>query len=234
MRRRKQGQEAVPHQGWIVTFGDLTSLMLTFFILIVAISTLDKKGLAEISNQFSGMVTAFNGGRRGEMSIIPNEEIIRMHESSDRLLAMRRNALAAIRDTTLESHLRMLVIDEKLILRCNGAILFDGSERKLRKEQQEAVQRLARMLAISPGAIRIEGRADGKAPWETALARAASILHIMEEEGVDAQRLSLAGYGPMRQAGDIDNEGRNNNRVDIVLYGNEPENGENGPTEEQQ
>jgi len=85
------------------------------------------------------------------------------------------------------------------------------------------------MLAMTPGKIRIEGHtnidpdlSDSQFadPWTLSLARSASVLHILEDEGVNASRLSLVGYGPSRPVSkEATPFGRSKNRrVDIVVY----------------
>ena len=91
------------------------------------------------------------------------------------------------------------------------------------------LRRLGFLLQLVPGDIRVEGHTYREhlgpdSPYhndrELSLARAASVLHVLEQTGIEDRRLSLAGYGdahpvttrmtPMASA--------ENRRVDIVLY----------------
>ena len=85
------------------------------------------------------------------------------------------------------------------------------------------------MLASTPGYIRIEGHTSSDAvpagsmyadAWSLSMARAASVLRVLEAEGVNHARLSLAGYGPSKPISVLNSmySRSKNRRVDIVLY----------------
>jgi len=155
-------------EAWMTTFADLVSLMLTFFILLISMSTMDKTGLSDIETSFRNAVSVLNSGDKTELQIMPPFEM------------------------------QKLISTEEL------------------------------MLAMSPGNISVQGHTNANIdlsdsqfadPWSLSLARAASVLHILEDEGVSASRLSLAGYGPSHPVStEATPFGRNKNRrVDIVI-----------------
>ncbi|MDX8384833.1 MAG: flagellar motor protein MotB [Ghiorsea sp.] len=215
-------------EAWMTTFADLISLMLTFFILLVSMSTLDKTGLQDISTYFTQAVSVLNSGAGTEISIIRPLELQRMVSPQELMLAMRQNSNVVLKNSTLEHHVRSLIVKNRLYLRMEDAALFEDGSAALKEENIQALRRLAKMLATSPGLISVNGHTDGRAklgtqfsdPWSLSLARAASVLHILESEGVSASRLSLAGYGPSRPTStDATILGRKKNRrVDIVVY----------------
>jgi len=232
-KKKKQEPEVLPDpEAWMTTFADLVSLMLTFFILLVSMSTLDRTGLSDISNSFQKAVSVLNSGDKTEIQIIPPIELQRMIKPRELMLAMRQNSHQVLQHTTLEHKINALVLKNRLILRMKDAVLFAPGQAELNIKHKKALKRLARMLASSPGNIRVEGHSDTSKlpadspfpdPWTLSLARAASVLHVLEHEGVNPYRLSLAGYGPSRPVSTEKTPyGRaRNRRVDIVLYKNE-------------
>jgi len=232
-RKRKQEPEVLPNpEAWMTTFGDLISLMLTFFILLVSMSTLDKTGLTDISTYFRRAVSVLNAGEKTEMQMISPFDLQRIVKPRELMLAMRQNSRKVLQDSTLDHKINAIVMGDQLILRVSDAVLFAPGQADLNAEHEEALKRLARMLSASPGMIRVEGHSDtGKLPansqypdpWSLSLARAASVLHVLEREGVNPYRLSLAGYGPSRPVStEATPYGRaRNRRVDIVLYSEE-------------
>ena len=79
--------------------------------------------------------------------------------------------------------------------------------------------------------IRVEGHTDNvpigpvlartfKSNWELSVARAASAVRFMSENGVDASRLSAVGYGEFSPIASNDSaDGREQNRrVEVVLF----------------
>jgi len=215
-------------EAWMTTFADLISLMLTFFILLVSMSTLDKTGLQDISTYFEKAVSVLNSGAGTEINIIRPLELQRIVSPRELMLAMRQNSNVVLKNSTLEHHVRSLIVKNKLYLRMEDAALFSEGSAKLNPKHIQSLRRLAKMLATSPGLISVNGHTDDRAklsrqftdPWSLSLARAASVLHILEAEGVNPSRLSLAGYGPSRPVStDATVYGREKNRrVDIVVY----------------
>ena len=47
---------------WLVTFGDLITLLLTFFVLLLAMSSVDQKKLEEAFEHFGGKPFLLEGG----------------------------------------------------------------------------------------------------------------------------------------------------------------------------
>jgi len=217
-------------EAWMTTFADLVSLMLCFFILLVSMSTMDKTGLQDISTYFKKAVSVLNAGKRTEFNIIPPVELQRAITPRELMLAMRQNSHVVLQNSTLEHKVKGVIVKDRLYLRIDDAVMFDEGSVKLKPENVKALRKIARMLAMSPGKIQVNGHSDTHFkyipgskyvdPWSLTLARSASVLRILEEEGVSSERLSLAGYGPSRPVStDATPFGRaRNRRVEIVLY----------------
>ncbi|MDX8387486.1 MAG: flagellar motor protein MotB [Ghiorsea sp.] len=228
-KKKELEPEVLPDpEAWMVTFADLISLMLTFFILLVSMSTLDKTGLQDISTYFEQAVSVLNAGKGTEINLVRPLDLQRIVSPRELMLAMRQNSNVVLKNSTLEHHIRSLIVRNRLYLRMEDAALFEEGSAKLNPKHLEALRRLAKMLATSPGKIRVNGHTDDRTNpgsqfhdlWSLSLARAASVLHILESEGVNSSRLSLAGYGPSRPIStDATVYGRDKNRrVDIVVY----------------
>ena len=90
----------------------------------------------------------------------------------------------------------------------------------------------ARPCAAFPNSIRVEGHTDNvpmnggafTSNWELSAARAASVVHMLIESGVDARRLSVVAYGEFRPVlPNATPDGRNaNRRVVLIIEGSEP------------
>ncbi len=226
--------------GWMVTFSDLMSLMLTFFVLMISMSTLDQTKLKNISSEFNKALLLLNAGSGTDVLKTPYAEqrMISKISPQEMLLALRQRSMSVFKHSTLKQKVKTLVLKDRLILRIGNATLFTPGHAALDPRQVRAMQQLARMLAVSPGLIRVEGyagRSDmlrrkgrgrgsyGAFPdaWSLSLARAASVLHALEAGGVNPTRLSLVGYGPGfrdRKAAALSPSGAAPPHVDIVLF----------------
>lgn len=228
-RRNNPEEVQIKTDGWIATFGDLISLMLTFFVLIVSMSTLDELTLKDISSVVSsGQMSVFENASTTDINIHPPQEqkVVSLEEL---LLAARQKATMILKDSVWRHKVKAIVVKDKLVLRLPAAILFEEGKADLKTDDIVVLKRLARLLASTPGQIRIEGHTSTSGLpsnsrfsdlWHLSLARAASVLHVLEAEGVNPSRLSLVGYGPSKPIStNVTPYGRNKNeRVDIVLY----------------
>ena len=227
-KREKRVIEPIKTDGWVLTFGDLISLMLTFFVLIVSMSTLDELTLKEISRQTLVGTSIFDQGSNMDMAISP-VEAQRAVSMQEMILAARQKANLVLSQSEWKGKVRARVVKDKFMLSLPSSVLFDDGSANLKEEDIVILRRLARLLASTPGHIRVEGHtSSGSVPlgslfpnaWSLSLARAASVLHVLEAEGVSHPRLSLAGYGPSKPVSTLGSLfGYNKNRrVDIILY----------------
>ena len=229
-KKKKWPVEYQPNtEAWMTTFADLVSLMLTFFILLISMSTMDKTGLSDIESSFRKAVSVFNSGEGTEIQIIPPFEMQKLVTPRELMLAMRQNSMSMLKNSTLEHKVKGIIIKDRLYLRIPDSVLFDKGSAKLKPEHVKTLKKLAQMLAMTPGKIRVQGHTNSNPdlnesafgdPWTLSLARAASVLHVLEDEGVNPARLSLNGYGPSRPVStEATPFGRSKNRrVEIVIY----------------
>ncbi len=230
VRKKKLEPEVLPDpEAWMTTFADLVSLMLTFFILLLSMSSLDQTGIKDISSFFQNAVSIMNPGAGTEIDIKPLLDLNKKMSPAEMALAMRQNAHAVLQNSALSQKVKGIIIRNKLYLRINDAVLFDPGSAKIKPKTRLALQRLAKMLIASPGKIAINGHANQDSaeasakypdPWSLTLARAAAVLHLFENEGINPARMAIAGYGPSRPVStNATPFGRDKNRrVEIVVY----------------
>lgn len=177
---REEDLEAQLNRGalWAVTYGDLMSYLVIFFLLMYATSvtrSLDLQlGLKTIEEQF---------GSRGKVAA----------------QIFSRHGIQQIAKLELgESRIRIVFL---------SPVLFDSGEAVLKSEAMPHLQRLAVALEDLPNPIQIEGHTDDtplgarsafKTNWELSAARAFAVLRFFEVSGVPPHRLSATGYGEFR------------------------------------
>lgn len=106
-------------------------------------------------------------------------------------------------------------------------VLFDSGYAALHQQVQPTMRSLAGVLKQFPHAVQVEGYTDNvpiqnetfPSNWELSAARAASVVHLFTQSGVDPQRMSAVGYGEFRPVAENNTlEGRaKNRRVSIVV-----------------
>jgi chemotaxis protein MotB len=228
MRKRPRPQPAaIKTDGWLAIFGDLTSLMLTFFVLLMSMSSIDKASLQKISTVMQASGTSILQKGAASKGTSTGGET-----RQEQLLATRQQAIRMFKGTTWRHKVHMQILDEKMLLRLPAALLFAPGQATLRPADMATLRRLAFMLQLVPGDIRVEGHTYREhlapdSPYHDdralSLARAASVLHVLQQTGIEATRLSLAGYGDAHPVTSrmTPRDIAKNRRVDIVLYRDE-------------
>lgn len=93
--------------------------------------------------------------------------------------------------------------EEWLEIELKSSLLFESAEAQLSVAGDEVVIEIAKILKDSELPIRVEGFTDDQpmsgarypSNWELSGARAASVVKILAEEGVDPERMAAIGYG---------------------------------------
>ena len=110
-------------------------------------------------------------------------------------------------------------------------ILFPSGVAQVEDSAQAVLTRLAGIMQPFPNSIRVEGYTDNvpistyafPSNWELSAARAASVVRLFVDHGVDPRRMSVAGLGEYKPIDDNNTPaGRNRNRrvVLVVLADN--------------
>jgi len=139
----------------------------------------------------------------------------------------------------IESSMTALVEQQQLVISRHSYgveielrtdILFPSGSATLSPPARAVLEKLADTLKPLPYPMRVEGHTDNRpintfnfpSNWELSAARAASVVHLLTERGIDASRLAVIGLGEFRpQANNSTEEGRNTNRrVSIVILNN--------------
>ncbi|CAN0461220.1 unnamed protein product [Phaeothamnion confervicola] len=103
---------------------------------------------------------------------------------------------------------------------------FDTDSAKLKAESTTVLDQAVELLSQQAVAVRIEGHADsrGSDDYNQSLSekRAKSVMDYLVSKGVDAARLSSAGYGESKPVVDNDSAANmaKNRRVDLVVTNN--------------
>ena len=106
------------------------------------------------------------------------------------------------------------------------SILYPSGSAKLQSEALPVLRQIARILKNFPNPIRVEGFTDSvpintvafPSNWELSAGRAASVVHLFTNEGVDPRRMASIGFGEYRPIADNSTpEGRNKNRRVVIV-----------------
>jgi len=195
---------------WLTTFADMMTLLMTFFVLLFSMSTIDPVKL----QQFGESV----GTREG--STKPKEKMVSLSEIS-------REVQKVIAQQDLGSMVQVSMTSRGVTMGIASDLAFGVGSADLSGSIQDFLDRLIGTMQNATYNIAVEGHTDdvpirsAKFPsnWELSASRATAVIRFLVGQGVPADKLQAIGYGDTRPKSGNDTEsGRaKNRRVDITF-----------------
>lgn len=197
-------RRAITRQAWLLTFTDLVSLLLTFFVLLFSMSTLEIERWQAIAASLSrSLVVTDRGGapvEAGRYAI--GAQTTRRALDLDYLSSVLNQTLGA---SPLASHVVMRREGDRLVVSLPADHAFALGAADLSQPARQTLVALGGVLRTITNQIACEGHAD-RAPvrggrfasnWELSLARAESAAAVLRI--VDGRRdIVSRGFGASR------------------------------------
>jgi len=180
---RELQEESAQDELWLISYADMLTLLVGFFVLIIASVPMKRANFERIAAALSGKGQA------------PLEDL---RDKVDALIA---------RTPELKDKVRTRDDAEGLGIEFRDALLFDSGSPKLREEAQPAIAEIARLLRELPGRpVIVEGHTDEvpintasfHSNWELSSQRAINVLQSLQSSGVPCERMSARAYADTR------------------------------------
>ena len=238
MPRRDEGPGFDP-LGWMLTFSDLVTLLLTFFVMLLAMRAPEVQKLK----------AAFGVFERGGQGVLETTDrsrvpdiLSKLDEVSqprvDQLKSAEQDAARQLdlpggEAQSLPSHLQPginLRRDERgLVITLSNDVLFAAGKANLTAEAVKRVDQAAEMLRYGTQPVSVEGHSDNERlpgegsfqdNYDLSLARALAVAHrLAQVDGVEASRVRVAALGASRPLAPNDTPEHRamNRRIEIVV-----------------
>jgi chemotaxis protein MotB len=229
-------EECLP--AWLAAFGDLMSLLLCFFVLLLSMSSMDAKKVSEAIGSLSGAMSVLEGGTKTEISkrrIQESTPIESQDETSEMVNRIQQAANDAneMMEKQQGPEVSVEEAEDGFVIKLPAALLFKAGSATI--ENQDALlflKRIALIIQEMPNDLQVsvQGHTDNTNPsanspfkdnWELSTARAISVLHELILDGVKPSRMFAAGFAQYRPvATNATATGREKNRrVELHFYG---------------
>ncbi|WP_022850995.1 OmpA family protein [Limisalsivibrio acetivorans] len=213
---------------WMATFTDMNMLLLTFFVLLLAMSSMDKRKIKEALGSLQGSMGILQHGSKTEMTA---EDIVSRISFVDTKNNVQTKTIATIKSYVKSANLSKVVtvVETKkgVSVRIMDSVLFGPGSAELRPEARPLLSKLSAVIESSPYNALVEGHTDDTpsrsarfpSNWELSTARAVSVVKFMIDQGVNPQTLAASGYGEYHPLlPNITQENRaKNRRVEVNL-----------------
>ncbi len=227
MRNRKKSEppEEEGSPAWMNTYGDMVTLLLTFFVLLFAFSTIDAQKWEEIVSSLSGTpfvaIQALDPG-----DVMADEQPIdetswdipeptpqpstvngmNVEEIKERFDELYEKIKEHIAQNGLQEDLNVTMEDDVIVMRMNESALFDSGRDEIRPIAKEILPSICEIILQYDKLIRkirIEGHTDTvpiqnskfKDNWELSQARAYSVLQYLLTMNMDPVKMWPVGLG---------------------------------------
>ncbi|GHT80440.1 flagellar motor protein MotB [Spirochaetia bacterium] len=242
MAKKKKSEAGGAGGEWIVTYSDMVTLMLCFFVALFNPDDTDPAQMAAMMSTFNNIgMGASTGGNTlsvGKLADLGNTIMSLPSQDKGRSLGTAVKRAISLFEPEVRTRRLSIVHEERgLVITLASDAFFDPASARLNMEQtRDILLRLGSLLQSDdlrqPNGemrkIRIEGHTDDTAidpagPWEDnwhlSTARSISVLHYLTGIGVEEDRFQVAGFAHTRPVSRNDTpEGRAyNRRVDIII-----------------
>ena len=180
---------------WLTSYGDLMTILLVFFVLLISASKISSVKFEKIKN-------AFNGPNKEEFSIA------KIHDT----------LVDKIEEEQLADMVEVVEEDDSLAVIMKNKLLFASGSTRIREENIPIVSEILKIFKELPhyANIAIEGYTDDnpvntkqyRSNWHLSVLRSLSVLELINKHEVCQDNCQLRGFGEFRpQAPNRDEQG---------------------------
>ena len=218
----QSGHDSGGNLRWLLTYADMITLLLAFFVIMYAISKVDIKKYEAVAVSLRG---AFKGAAASPLNT----------DGGDLLLPRPDLALQVVQtlQERLGEDLRAGLVQierwpDGIRLRFQDAVFFERGKAELREGARRILGKLGGVIADLPYPVEAEGHTDTLAiksaqfpsNWELSVARATAVVrYLVESQGLSPVRFAARGLGeqkPLYPNDPVRGEARNR-RVEIRI-----------------
>ncbi|MCQ2969485.1 MAG: OmpA family protein [Clostridium sp.] len=241
MARKKVQRDEPSGDEWLATYSDCVTLLMTFFVLLYAMSSVDEAKMKALSQAFRSVMAGESGDSILEYSLyngdvpliggeIPTDDI-----DGDKIEeSMYQKVNKFLEEHELESVVEIIESERGIVIQLRENILFETAKSSLRNDSKEILSSIAKLISSLDNNIMVEGHTDNRpistadfpSNWELSVDRAVNVVrYFVETEGINPRRLSATGYGEYQPVANNDTEENmaRNRRVNILIMTNDNE-----------
>ena len=247
MAKKKEYHEEHADETWLLPYSDLLTLLLALFIVMFAISSIDKEKYEQLKEQFS---VIFSGGsgimeKNGD-SVIPLEKLNIPENSGnndtpkninvitgkeveeDKMNEIKKKIEKEIEKKGYSERVKVTLDNEGLEISIQDAVLFNSGQAEIIQDVYPLLLHISEMIKTLDNSIKIAGHTDNvpirtsqfRSNWDLSSFRAINVMNFMVEKGMlNPKVFSIQAFGEYKPKFDNSTEaGRaKNRRVEIFI-----------------
>ncbi len=233
-RRIEEASDEPTAPFWMTTYGDMVTLLLTFFILMVSYANMDERKWAVAAKSLQGALGVIEDidvemaitqeAAGGEEDLLVRSEINKKLKEFEVQIA----AEIAAGDITVN------YIKNGLLIQMGSKLLFNSGSAELKQESFPVLKLISTTVKEYAVDIVVGGHTDNvpinsprfHSNWELSGARAMTVVnYLMDSEGIMPQVLAATAYGENRPLvpNDTPEDRQVNRRVEFAITWGDPD-----------
>lgn len=227
------------NERWLLTYSDLITLLMIFFIVMYAMSNVDQAKYHKLADSLNSALAGDNQMIVGGAEGTPVEVILKNKPSDtaekaakktpeEDLIRAAATVKALMKEKGLESEVSVNISERGVVISLKDTILFGSGSSIIRQENIGTLVEIGDAIRTVDNFVRVEGNTDDvpihnsifSNNWELSVMRAATVLDLMvKRSGFPPEKISAIGYGEYRPVESNATAGgkTKNRRVDIVI-----------------
>jgi chemotaxis protein MotB len=205
---------------WVITFADLVTLLLVFFVLLFAIGTIEEKKWRKIKKSLRSALVSQSlnpDDSHNGMDIISqypqslDEKTISAVDEVGALVAKEIKDIAAevdeyIYQNKLEGKIEVSSETRGAVITISDVVLFPLAKAEMTSEGRKTVRHIFDLLKQFNYHIKVEGHTDNSpiktirfpSNWELSASRASNVARMLIEHGFPPNKISVEGFAEFR------------------------------------
>ncbi len=231
---RPQMEESDDESGWLMSFSDVMTQLLAFFILLTAMSTMDRhkfdQAMQAISQALGGRANPSLPERNNPTGDVPGNLLshlrVKLKNEQTNIERLRSTLQGVITQQGLKDTVNLQMDAEGLVIIFQSGILFEEGSADIREAFKPSLHEIGLLLAPLHNPVVVEGHTDNQpistrhypSNWELSAQRAINVVKFYtEEQGLlnpaRVQASAAAFYRPRYNVNSED--GPRNRRIEI-------------------
>ena len=222
---------------WVITFADMVTLLMVFFILLFAIGTIEQekwRQLKESLREALGADAIEEMGTRQGLDVIKTQVDEQTVHAVDEVGAMVNREMEDIISEVeefvfknkLSGEVRVSSDERGAVITISDVVLFPAGSADMTPKGRSTLRQVFEVLKQFNYNVKVEGHTDNTpihtlrypSNWELSASRAAEVAHMLIDDGYPPERLSVEGFAEFRPK--VPNTGPENRainrRIEVV------------------
>ncbi|MCX7747089.1 MAG: OmpA family protein [Clostridia bacterium] len=235
---KKTHHEEHVDETWLIPYADMLTLLLALFIVMFAMSQVDKEKFQQISEQFNVIFSGGKGVMEGSdrsisPQLVPNKSSSASEVEDKKMNEIKKMLEEEIQKEGYTNEIKLVLNKDSLEIAVQDSVLFASGDAAIRDDVSRLFHILSKILFSVDNKIKVVGHTDNvpiknskfRSNWDLSAMRAINVMQFLVDKGkIPPTRFLVQGSGEFSPKFDNSTEaGRaKNRRVEIFIIRNYP------------